>query len=65
MGDHSLGVARMRGFKALQFNFVIATNAPSIHLWTSFGFTTLARLPGVFAHPTEGYVDALVMFKAL
>lgn len=65
MGEHSLDQARTAGFAAMQFNFVIATNAPSIRLWTGLGFTTLCRLPGVFRHPGEGYVDALVMFKAL
>ncbi|OYX31026.1 MAG: GNAT family N-acetyltransferase [Caulobacterales bacterium 32-69-10] len=65
MGAHSLDELRRRGFRAVQFNFVIATNAPSIHLWTSFGFEVLARLPGVFRHPTEGFVDALVMFRRL
>jgi hypothetical protein len=29
------------------------------------GFTTLCRLPGVFDHPREGLVDALLMFKEL
>lgn len=62
---HSIEECRRRGFRGIQFNFVVSTNAPAVHLWESFGFTTLARLPGAFHHPRLGYVDALVMFLAL
>ena len=62
---HSLDVARQRGFRAMQFNFVVSTNEPAVHLWTSLGFATVGRLPGAFLHPALGYVDALVMYRAL
>ncbi|WP_332766081.1 GNAT family N-acetyltransferase [Phenylobacterium sp.] len=65
MGRHALDHARARGFRAMQFNFVVATNTRAVTLWESLGFTTVGRLPGAFAHPTLGYVDALVMFQAL
>jgi ribosomal protein S18 acetylase RimI-like enzyme len=65
MAEHSLGHAKSRGFTAMQFNFVIATNTSAIHLWESLGFTTLCRLPGAFHHPNQGFVDALVMFRTL
>jgi len=62
---HSIEECRRRGFRGIQFNFVVSTNEPAVHLWQSFGFETLARLPGAFNHPKLGYVDALVMFKPL
>ncbi|MEQ1901112.1 MAG: GNAT family N-acetyltransferase [Devosia sp.] len=62
---HSIEVAREMGFSGIQFNFVVSTNEPAVHLWHSFGFETLARLPGAFDHPRLGRVDALVMFKRL
>ena len=65
MCAHSLEHARARGYRAMQFNFVVSTNAPAVHLWTSMGFRTLCRLPEAFLHPTGGYVDALVMFQEL
>lgn len=65
MAEHSLDEARVAGFRAMQFNFVVAANVRAIGLWQSLGFKTLARLPGAFDHPTEGYVDALVMFRTL
>ena len=65
MGEHSLAHARARGFRAMQFNFVISSNLPAVRLWTSLGFETLCRVPEAFAHPTLGFVDALVMFRRL
>ena len=62
---HSLEEARRRGFRAMQFNLVISTNACAIHLWTSSGFETVGRLPGAFQHPAHGFVDALVMYQTL
>jgi ribosomal protein S18 acetylase RimI-like enzyme len=65
MGEHALAQARARGFLAMQFNCVVATNTRAIALWESLGFQTLAHLPGAFRHPTAGLVDALVMYRAL
>lgn len=65
MCEHVLAHARSRGFKAMQFNFVIATNTRAIRLWQALGFEIVGRLPRAFAHPTLGAVDALVMFKEL
>lgn len=62
---HSLGVARALGYRAMQFNCVVATNTGAIRLWTSLGFETVGRLPSAFAHPRVGLVDALVMYKWL
>lgn len=60
---HSLAHARMRGFRAMQFNFVVSTNTRAVALWQDLGFGVVGRLPGAFLHPSLGYVDALVMFR--
>ena len=65
MCAHSLARARARGFGAMRFNFVVATNARAVRLWESFGFEIVETLPGVFQHPKLGAVDALVMQRAL
>ena len=65
MCAHSLEYARSLGFRAMQFNFVVSSNLPAIHLWQKFGFATVGRLPGAFLHPSLGYVDALVMYRTL
>ena len=62
---HSLEHARSRGFRAMQFNFVVSTNERAIALWQSVGFRIVGRLPGAFRHPTAGFVDALVMYRSL
>jgi ribosomal protein S18 acetylase RimI-like enzyme len=65
MCEHSLGRARERGFRAMQFNFVVASNTRAVALWRGLGFTVVGTLPGAFAHPKLGSVDALVMFREL
>ena len=65
MCAHSLERARERGFRAMQYNFVVSTNERGVRLWQSFGFEIVGRLPGAFAHPTAGFVDAFVMFRLL
>jgi len=65
MCEHSLGHARERGFRAMQFNFVVATNTRAVELWKRMGFAIVGTLPGAFAHPAQGDVDAYVMYRAL
>ena len=65
MCAHSLERARQRGFRAMQFNFVVSTNERAVRLWKSFGFEIVGRLPGAFHHPSVGDVDALVMYLRL
>ncbi|MGO6899465.1 GNAT family N-acetyltransferase, partial [Rhizobium ruizarguesonis] len=49
----------------MQYNIYFSSNESAVALWQSLGFDIIGRLPGVFLHPTEGYVDALVMFRTL
>jgi ribosomal protein S18 acetylase RimI-like enzyme len=65
MCEHSLAEARALGFRAMQFNFVVSSNAAAVHLWQSCGFAIVGRLPGAFVHPSLGEVDALVMHRSL
>lgn len=65
MCAHSLDHARLRGFRAMQFNFVVSTNERAVALWKSLGFEIVGRLPAAFHHPTAGYVDAFVMYRSL
>ena len=60
---HSLDRAPELGYRAMQYNFVVASNRRAIDTWTRAGFETVGRLPRAFRHPTEGLTDALVMFK--
>ena len=62
---HSLEEAKRQGFRAMQFNCVVANNTRAGATWERAGFTTVGRLPEAFLHPVDGYVDALVMWKDL
>jgi ribosomal protein S18 acetylase RimI-like enzyme len=65
MCAHSLDHARSRGFRAMQYNIVISTNERAVRLWQAMGFAIVGQLPGVFAHPQLGDVDAFVMHRTL
>ena len=65
MCEHSLVIAREKGYRAMQFNFVASSNMGAVALWQKLGFDTVGRLPGAFNHPSLGFVDALVMHKSL
>lgn len=62
---HSLDHARQRGYRGMQFNFVVSSNVRAVALWQALGFNIIGRLPRAFQHPSLGYVDALVMFQSL
>jgi ribosomal protein S18 acetylase RimI-like enzyme len=65
MCHHSLDHARARGFRAMQYNIVVSSNERAVRLWQAMGFAIVGRLPGAFAHPTRGDVDAFVMYQTL
>jgi L-amino acid N-acyltransferase YncA len=65
MAVHSLRQAAARGYRAMQFNFVVSTNLAAVALWQRLGFAIVGRLPAAFAHPRQGLVDALVMHRSL
>jgi ribosomal protein S18 acetylase RimI-like enzyme len=65
MCQDSLQRAKARGFRAIQFNFVVSSNERAVRLWQSCGFEIVGRLPAAFDHPSLGPVDAFVMYRAL
>jgi ribosomal protein S18 acetylase RimI-like enzyme len=65
MCAHSLDAARERGYKAMQFNFVVASNEGAVRLWERHGFAIVGRIPGAFRHCTLGPVDVLIMHRLL
>ena len=65
LGEHVLGWARDSGYRSMQFNAVVETNAAAVHLWRSLGFRVLTTVPEAFDHPRHGYVGLHVMFREL
>jgi len=61
----SLRIARQRGFLAMQFNLVVASNETAVRLWHTLGFDTVGRIPQGFRLPSGELVDALVMHRRL
>ncbi|MEL6903017.1 MAG: GNAT family N-acetyltransferase [Cyanobacteria bacterium J06606_4] len=65
MCEHSQQTAVALGFRAMQFNLVVSTNAGAVRLWQKLGFEIVGRLPEAFCHPQKGFVDAFIMYKLL
>ena len=62
---HSQVAAAALGYRAMQFNFVLSSNAGAVRLWHKLGFVTVGTIPEAFDHPEQGMVDAFVMYKRL
>jgi len=65
MARDSLERARERGYRAMQFNFVVSTNTRAVALWQRLGFREIGRVPRGFEHPAHGYVDSLILYREL
>lgn len=50
------------GFRVLQFNAVVASNAAALALYRSLGFTDLGVVPGGFRNGRGAYEDIHVMY---
>jgi ribosomal protein S18 acetylase RimI-like enzyme len=65
MAAHALAEAAASGFAAMQFNFVVSSNARAVRLWRSLGFETVGVLPAAFRLPDGQLVDVFVMYRRL
>lgn len=65
MCEHSQQMSMRLGFRAMQFNMVVATNLDAVQLWQRLGFNIIGTLPDGFRHSTLGFVDAHIMYKRL
>lgn len=62
---NSLAQAQDAGYMAMQFNYVVSTNAPAVELYKKLGFAIVGTLPKAFRHQQLGLVDAYVMYRFL
>ena len=65
MVQESLEQAADQGYRSMQFNFVVSTNAAAVALYEKLGFSIAGRLPEAFLHAGLGYVDAYVMTRPI
>jgi L-amino acid N-acyltransferase YncA len=54
LGENVIEWARESGFRAIQFNAVVETNAPAVALWRALGLEVVGRVPEAFEHPRHG-----------
>jgi len=65
LGAYVIEWARRGGFHGIQFNAVVETNAPAVHLWQALGFQVMGTVPEAFDHRTNGRVGLHVMYRKL
>ena len=65
LGEYVVDWSRSAGFTGIQFNAVVESNHPAVHLWQSLGFQIIGTVPGAFDHPEDGLVGLHVMFRPL
>ena len=65
LGEAALDFARAAGFRSMQFNAVVETNAHAVTLWRSLGFEVVGTVPEAFDHPRHGLVGLHVMYRRL
>ena len=61
LGEHVVDWHRREGFRGIQFNAVVETNAAAVRLWRSLGFDIIGTVPGAFRRPSGEYVGLHVM----
>lgn len=62
---HSMEQGKTLGYRILQFNAVVATNANALHLYKKLGFTPLGVIPGGFLMPDGTYEDIIPHYHIL
>jgi ribosomal protein S18 acetylase RimI-like enzyme len=65
MADYSLEESRRLGFKSIQFNFVVKSNAVAVRLWQDVGFEIIGEIPEAFDHAENGLTNAYIMYRKL
>ena len=63
--EDSLAKAADCGFRVMQFNAVVATNAGARHLYEKLGFVQLGTIPGGFHMPDGTYADICPYYHEL
>ncbi|WP_425859810.1 GNAT family N-acetyltransferase [Arthrobacter sp. TWP1-1] len=65
LGEYMINWAREEGYHGIQFNAVVESNHPAVHLWQSLGFEIIGTVPEAFDHPDDGLVGLHVMYQRL
>lgn len=63
--EHSLFMARQKGFRILQFNAVVASNKAAIALYEKLGFKTIGTVKGGYFNKNKEYEDIILFYHDL
>lgn len=61
---HAIQTAAVDGFRAMQLN-VYNPQRPRKCIWRQAGFVEVGKVPKAFAHPSQGYLDALILHREI
>ncbi len=62
---HCLEKSRELGFRIMQFNAVVASNASALHVYEKLGFIRLGTIPGGFLMKDGTYQDIILHYYPL
>ena len=65
MESDCLAQAKVKGFRIMQFNAVVANNTHALHLYERIGFTRLGVIPQGFRMPDGHYEDIIPHYYML
>jgi L-amino acid N-acyltransferase YncA len=65
LAEHVVDTCRADGYRAMQFNAVVETNAHAVRLWRRLGFEIIGTVPEAFHHADGRYVGLHVMYRPL
>ncbi len=65
LGTYAVEWARAAGYRGMQFNAVVETNAAAVALWRALGFEVLTTVPEAFDSRSHGLVGLHVMYQRL
>ncbi len=65
LAEYMIDWHRRNGFRGIQFNAVVETNAAAVHLWQRLGFKIIGTVPDAFDHREHGLVGLHVMYLPL
>jgi L-amino acid N-acyltransferase YncA len=63
LGTYLIEWAGAQGYHGIQFNAVVQSNAPAVHLWQALGFEIIGTVPEAFQHSSGGLVGLHVMYR--